>query len=84
MKNRSIMVILVTLLVLSSGFNIILFRKLNQITTKINTVQNHINTKELENIKNEIERLSQQDYTNNIDDNVQYDIKTKQRIINKF
>lgn len=84
MKNRAIMVILITCLVLSTGFNIVLFQKLNKTISNINTAQNYVNEKELNNIQNEIKRLSEQEYTNNTDDNVQYDIKTRQRIINKF
>ena len=85
MTNRSlccmpVVTLLVGLLVLSVGFNLIFLEKINRLSDIINTITSPVNDIELKKIMEEMERLSNQKYTNN----PQYDTKTKQPIKNDF
>jgi hypothetical protein len=82
MKNRSILVFLITLLVLSAGFNIVLIQKNIRLNNTINKTQSYVSDTELRNIQQEIEQLSKQKYIQQNSNNIQYDVKTKKPISN--
>ncbi len=75
-----ILTLLFGLLVLSVGFNYVFFGKINQLTKIVNTIAAPIDDDELKKLMNEIERLSKEEYMNNL----KYDVKTKQPITNDF
>jgi hypothetical protein len=75
-----IVTLLVGLLVLSVGFNLIFFEKINRLSNIVNTITSPVDDDELKKIIEEVDRLSKQEYTNNL----QYDVKTKQPIKNDF
>lgn len=83
MKNSSILVVLSTVLVLSLGFNIVLFQKSIQLNNNLNKTQSYVSDTELKQLQKEIEELSQKQYIQQSSDNLQYNIKTK-RPINNF
>jgi hypothetical protein len=76
----SIVTLLVGLLVLSVGFNFIFLEKINKLSSIVNTITSPVDDDELKQIIKEVERLSKQEYMNNL----QYDVKTKQPIQNDF
>ncbi len=85
MTNRSlccmpIVTLLVGLLVLSFGFNLVFLDKINKLSNIINTITSPVKDNELKKLMEEVERLSKQEYTNNL----KYDVKTKQPIKNDF
>jgi hypothetical protein len=82
MKNRSILVMLLTLLVLSIGFNIVLVQKNIKLTNNFNKTQSYVSETELTDIQKEIEYLSKQNFIEKSTDNIQYDVKTKKPINN--
>ena len=82
MKNRSILVMLLTLLVLSIGFNIVLVQKNIKLTNTFNKTQSYVSETELTDIQKEIEYLSKQNFIEKSTDNIQYDVKTKKPINN--
>ena len=83
MKNSSILVLLSTVLVLSLGFNTVLFYKIIQLNNRFNRTQSYVSNSELRNMQREIEQLSTQQYIKELPENIQYDLKTR-KPINKF
>ena len=83
MKNSSILVLLSTVLVLSLGFNTVLFYKIIQLNNRFNRTQSYVSDSELKNMQREIEQLSTQQYIKGFPENIQYDLKTK-KPINSF
>lgn len=69
-----ILVILVGLFTLSVGLNVIFYNRIIDRDKTITNTTSPVKEKELEQIKKEIDRLS----------NIQYNIKTKQPIENQF
>jgi hypothetical protein len=75
-----IVTLLVGLLVLSVGFNFVFLEKINKLSSIVNTITSPVDDDELKQIIKEVERLSKEEYMNNL----QYDVKTKQPIQNDF
>lgn len=76
----SIVTILVSLLVLSVGFNYIFIDKINKLNYIINKINCPVDDNELEKMMAEIKRLSKKTYTAD----TKYDIKTREPIKNDF
>ena len=83
MKNSSILVLLSTVLVLSLGFNTVLFYKIIQLNNRFNRTRSYVSDSEFKNMQREIEQLSTQQYIKEFPENIQYDLKTK-KPINSF
>jgi hypothetical protein len=75
-----IVTLLVGLLVLSIGFNYVFLEKIDKLSKIVNATTSPVSDDELKQLMKEVERLSKEEYMNNL----QYDVKTKQPIQNDF
>jgi hypothetical protein len=81
-KHLPVYTLLIGLLIISFATNILFYNRILILQDFVSGINPWISTPELESIKKEINWLSNQKYTNHKYD--QYDIKTKEPIINNL
>lgn len=84
MKNKSIYALLIGLLFFSIGINIVFYNRILILQDFIKGYNPWVSVEQLNSMEKEIEKLSTKKYTNSINNNLQYDVKTRQPIVNDW